>query len=175
MKKYLYGSWIVLKNYLFALVFFFIFFIGFYSKASLYSILVFLIMSMLMYNDLVRLAGVDKRRYGFVRLYEGAIYALLAITPFVLLQIITSLISIPNNVVDFTVLRGSLLKVYVAPMLFFAKLLHYSVWGFIVSWISLVLIAFLGYFSGYMGFDLYAYIRKQVGLEPKNMKPSKKR
>lgn len=173
MKKYLYGSWIVIKNYLFALIFFFIFYLGFYSKASLYSILIFLIMFLLMYNDMVKLAGKDKRKYGFVRFYDGALYALLGIIPFVILQIIISLLKINNEIIDFNVLKGSLLKVFVAPMLFAAKLLHYSVWGYALAWALLILIGFVGYFSGYKGFDLYEYIRKLFGLEPRHMKRRK--
>ena len=67
MKKYLSGSWAVIKNYLFGMIFFFIFFVGFYSKASLFSIAIFIIVISLIYFELTHYAGMDKRRYGSIR------------------------------------------------------------------------------------------------------------
>ena len=174
MKKYLSGSWIVIKNYLFALIFFYLFFVGFYSKASLYSIAIFLIMIILMYFELTHYAGVDKRRYGTIRFYDGAIYGLIAILPFVIIQIIISQLKINSEVVDFEVLRGYLVKGFIAPMLFITKLGSNHVWGYIVAWSTIVITAFLGYFSGYKGFDLNVFIRRLFGLQPKKVNTTKR-
>jgi hypothetical protein len=174
MKKYLSGSLTILKNYLFAMIFFFIFFVGFYSKASLYSIAIFIIMVMLIYFELTHYASVDKRRYGSIRLYEGAIYGLLAIVPFVIIQIIISQLNLSITGVNFDVLKENLVKGFVAPMLFIAKLGHYSIWGYIVAWSTIVITAFLGYFSGYKGFDLSAFIRQLFGLQPRKRSTTKR-
>ena len=52
-------------------------------------------------------------------------------------------------------------------MLFIANLEHYSIGGYIIAWFTIVLAAFLGYFSGYKGFDLNTFIRRLFGLQPK--------
>lgn len=185
MKKYLAGSWAVIKNYLFGLLFYFIFFIGFYKWPSPYSIAIFIIMIPLLYFELTHYEGVEKRRDGKSSPYQGAIYGLLAIVPFVILQIIISLLDIkgilsivnPNaaSVINYATLKQNLIKSFVAPMLFIAKMGGYSIWGYALAWSTIVLTAFLGYFSGYKDFDLGAVIRKTLGLQPKKKStPNKK-
>lgn len=174
MKKYLSGSWTVIKNYLFAMIFFCIFFMGFYSKASLFSIAIFIIMVLLIYSELAHLTGVDKRKYGSVKFYDGAIYALIGIAPIVIIQIVISQLNFNFETINFEVLKVNLVKGFVAPMLFIVKLAHYSLLGYILSWSTIVLIAFLGYFAGYKGFDLSEFTRKLFGLQPRQKKPTKK-
>lgn len=174
MKKYLSGGWTVIKNYLFAMIFFYIFFVGFYSKASLFSIAIFIIMVLLIYNELAHLTGVDKRKYGSVKFYDGAIYALIGIAPIVIIQIIISQLNLSFDVINFDVLKVNLVKGLVAPMLFIAKLTQYKLLGYIIAWATIVLISFLGYFAGYKGFELDAFIRKLFGLQPRTRKPNKK-
>jgi len=172
MKKYLSGSWKVIKNYLLALILFCIFFIGFYSKASIFSIFIFIIMVLLIYSELAHLTGVDKRRYGSVKFYDGALYALIGIAPFVIIQIIISQLNLSIEGLDFAVLKGNLIKGFAAPMLFIAKLGYYTIWGYIMSWSAIVLTAFLGYFAGYKGFELGTFLRKLFGLQPRKRKPT---
>jgi len=176
MKKYLSGSWAVIKNYLFGMIFFFIFIIGFYKWASLFSIAIFIIMIPLLYFELTHYEGIEKRRDGSVKPYQGAIYGLLAIAPFVILQIIISQLNIQGIVsqlnlnlpaINYVVLKQSLIKCFAAPMLFIAKLGGYSIWSYALAWSTMVLTAFLGYFSGYKEFDLGAFIRKTLGLQPR--------
>ncbi len=175
MKKYLIGSWLVIKNYIFAMIFFYIFFVGFYSRASLFSIAVFILMILLMYGELSHQAGVDKRRYGSIRLYDGAIYGLLAIVPFILIQIIISLLNLQFDVVDFEILKWNLVKGFAAPMLFIAKAGGYGFIGYAAAWATIVLAAFLGYFAGYKNFDLNAYIRQVLRLQPKQKNTNKRK
>ncbi len=171
MRRYLSGGWAVLKSYLFAMVFFYIFFIGMASRASLYSIAIFIVMISLLYFELTHHTGVDKRRYGKVRPIDGAIYGLLAIAPFVIIQIILSQLDYsflgPNF--DISILKQNLVKGFVAPMLFIAKLVggYSSVWSYISAWATIVVVAFLGYYSGYKNFDLGAFMRKLFGLQPR--------
>lgn len=174
MKKYLAGGWSVIKNYIFAMIFFYIFYAGFYSKASLFSIFIFIIMVFLIYGELAHKAGVDKRKYGQIRYYDGAIYGLVAIAPFVLIQVIISQLNLSFEMINFAVLRTNLVKAFAAPMLFIAKSVHYSVGGYALAWASIVLISFLGYFAGYKNFDLDAFIRKLFGLQPRKPKQHKK-
>ncbi|HEY5583512.1 MAG TPA: hypothetical protein VIK78_03365 [Ruminiclostridium sp.] len=175
MKKYLSGSWAVLKDYLFAMIFFYIFFVGFYSKASLFSILIFIIMCFLIYGELSHLVGVDKRKYGSVKFYDGAIYALIGIAPIVIIQIIISQLNLSSDVINFDVLKVNLVKGFVAPMLFIVKLVGYSsIWGYVLAWTTIVIASFLGYFAGYKGFDLDMFIRRLFGLQPRKKKPTKK-
>ncbi|MHB8064834.1 MAG: hypothetical protein ACYDG2_19790 [Ruminiclostridium sp.] len=174
MKKYLSGSWAIIKNYLFAMIFFYIFFVGFFSKTSLFSVAIFIIMITLIYFELTHYASVDKRRYGSIRLYEGAIYGLLAIVPFILIQIIISQLNLSISNVNFSTLRGNLVKGFVAPMLFIAKLGHYTIWGYMMAWSSIVIASFLGYFSGYKGFDLSVFFRRLFGLQPKKKSMTKR-
>jgi len=167
MKKYLSGSWMVIKNYLFAMIFFCIFFVGFYSKVSLFSIAIFIIMIMLIYSESAHYAGVDKRRYGSIRPYEGAVYGLLATVPFIVIQIIISQLNLSFEAINFDALKINLIKGFVAPMLFVAKLGKYTIWGFMMAWSTIVLFSFLGYFAGYKGFELTVIIRRFFGLQPK--------
>jgi hypothetical protein len=175
MKKYLSGSWMVLKNYIFAMIFFYIFFIGFYSKASLFSIAIFIIMIFLMYHELNHYAGVDKRKYGSIRVTDGIIYALIAILPMIVLQIIISFLNFNFEVVNFQILKWNLIKGLAAPMLFITKAGGYQIPGYIAAWSTVVLVAFLGYLSGYKGFDLNAFIRRLFGLQPKQTASNKKK
>ena len=183
MKKYLYGSLAILKYYLFVMVFFFIFIVGFYSKAGYFSIATFIILIPLIYYEMTNYVGFDKRKFGEIRPYEGAIYGLLAIAPFVIIQILILLInpqldlSFISPTIQYDTLKLTLVKVFVAPMLFIPKIAGYtSVWGYIIAWFTIVLSAFLGYFSGYKGFDLGAFTRKLFGMQPKKRgtKPRKR-
>ncbi len=168
MKKYLSGGWAVLKNYIFAMIFFYIFFIGFYSRASLFSIAIFIVMVFLIYFELTHQAGVDKRRYGGINPADGIIYGLLAIAPMVLLQIIISFLSFESTeVFDFGRLQVNLIKGFSAPMLFIARLGGYSLPGYIIAWATIVIVAALGYYSGFKNFDLSAYTRQLFGLQPR--------
>jgi hypothetical protein len=173
MKKYLYGSWTVLKNYLFAMIFFYLFIVGFYTKSGLFSVAIFIVMFLLIYNELVHLTGIDKRKFGAVRLYEGAVYGLIAVMPFAIIQIIISQLNLSIKGIDFFVLRSNLMKGFLAPMLFIARSMHYSLAGYIIAWSTIVLAAFLGYFAGCKGFDLSVFTRKLFGLQPRKRKPTK--
>ena len=157
------------------MIFFYIFFVGLYSKASLYSIAIFIIMILLIYAEMTHYAGIDKRKYGSIRPYEGVIYGLLAIVPFALIQIIISQLDLSIKGVNFDILKMNLIKGFAAPMLFIAKLGHYKIWGYILAWSTIVIVSFLGYFAGYKNFDINEYIRKLFGLQPKKKGPPKKR
>ncbi len=175
MKKYLSGSWAVLKTYLIAMLIFYIFFVGFYKRLSLYSIFVFVIMIAFLYAELHHLTGVDKRKYGSVKFYDGAIYGILAVIPFAIIQIIISFLDLSIKDVNFPVLRANLIKGLAAPMLFIEKSMGYSVIGYIVAWFTIILFSFLGYFAGYKKFDVTEYIRKMLGLQPRKPKPKRNR
>lgn len=175
MKKYLSGGWAVLKNYIFAMIFFYIFFIGFYTKASLFSILIFIVMITLIYYELVHRVGVDKRRYGVVKPIDGVIYALYAITPMILLQIVILFLDLNIPYINFEILKVNLIKGLVAPMLFIAKLGGYKLPGYIAAWGTIVLIAYLGYLSGYKDFDLNAFVRRLFGLQPRKKPTTNKK
>ncbi len=175
MKKYLSGSWAVLKTYLIAMLIFYIFFVGFYKRLSLFSIFVFVIMIAFLYAELHHLTGVDKRKYGSVKFYDGAIYGILAVIPFAIIQIIISFLDLSIKDVNFPVLRANLIKGLAAPMLFIEKSMGYSVIGYIVAWFTIILFSFLGYFAGYKKFDVTEYIRKMLGLQPRKPKPKRNR
>ncbi len=175
MKKYLSGSWAVFKNYLFSMIFFYIFFIGFYKWASLFSIVIFIVMASLVYFELTHHAGVDKRRYGLVKPTDGIIYGLIAVSPMIILQIIISSINYQSDVVNFAVLKANLIKGFTAPMLFISKLGGYQLPGYAAAWAILVILAFLGYYSGYKGFDLSEYFRRLFGLQPRKRPTTNKR
>lgn len=175
MKKYLSGGWSVIKNYLFAMIFFYIFFIGFYSKAALFSILIFIIMIPLVYGEMAHKAGVDKRKYGLARPYEGAIYGLLAVLPVIIIQLVISQLKLTIEGINFAVLQLNLIKGFSAPMLFLVKIFGYSNWwSYAISWGLLVIICFLGYFAGYKNFEISEKIRKLLGLQPRQRKPKNK-
>lgn len=175
MKKYLSGGWAVLKNYIFAMIFFYIFFVGFYSKASLFSIAIFIVMIFLIYHELAHYAGVDKRRYGKISLLDGVWYGLIAIAPIVLIQVVISFLNFEFEVVNFQILKWNLIKGFAAPMLFIAKAGGYKLAGYAAAWSTMVLVSFLGYYAGSKGFDLNAYVRKLFGLQPKQKTAHNKR
>ncbi len=175
MKKYLYGSWAVLKSYLLSMIIFYIFFLGFYKRLSLFSVFVFVIMLAFTYAELHHLTGVDKRRHGFVKYYDGAIYGILAVIPFAVIQVVISFLDLSIKGVDFPVLKLNLIKGLAAPMLFIEKSMNYSVAGYAVAWFTVILISFLGYFAGCKKFDITEYTRKLFGLQPRKQKPRRNR
>ncbi|WP_242855612.1 hypothetical protein [Ruminiclostridium josui] len=127
------------------------------------------------YAELHYLTGVDKRRYGSVKYYDGAIYGILAVVPFVIIQIIISFLDLSIEGINFMVLKANLIKGLAAPMLFISKSMHYSVVGYIIAWFTVILISFLGYYAGFKKFDITEYIRKLLGLQPRKPKPKKNR
>ncbi len=182
MKKYLHGSWTIIKYYLFVMIFYYVFIVGFYSKAAFFSIATFIVLIPLIYYEMTNYVGYDKRQFGKVRPYEGAIYGLLAIVPFVIIQLLILLIIpqidfsfISSEINDYQ-LKLTLVKVFVAPMLFIPKIAGYSsVWGYVAAWFTIILSAFLGYYSGYKGFDLGAFTRKIFGMQPKKKGTKRRR
>lgn len=181
MKKYLSGSWAIVKYYLFVMIFYYIFIIGFYSIPGYFSIATFIVLIPLIYYEMTNYVGFDKRQFGKVRPYEGAVYGLLAIAPFAIIQILLFLIvphidlSFISADIKYDVLKYTLVKVFVAPMLIVPKLVgYYSIWGYVLAWFTVILSAFLGYFSGYKGFDLGAFTRRLFGLEPKKKSTTKR-
>ncbi len=175
MKKYLYGSWAVIKSYLISMLIFYIFFLGFYKRLSLFSVFVFVIMIAFIYAELHHLTGVDKRRHGSVKYYDGLIYGILAVIPFAIIQVIISFLDLSIKGVNFQMLKANLIKGLAAPMLFIEKSMHYSVVGYSVAWFTVILISFLGYFAGYKKFDVTEYTRKLFGLQPRKPKPKRNR
>ena len=175
MKKYLYGSWAVIKSYLISMLIFYIFFLGFYKRLSLFSVFVFVIMIAFIYAELHHLTGVDKRRHGSVKYYDGLIYGILAVIPFAIIQVIISFLDLSIKGVNFPLLKANLIKGLAAPMLFIEKSMHYSVVGYSVAWFTVILISFLGYFAGYKKFDVTEYTRKLFGLQPRKPKPKRNR
>ena len=185
MKKYLSGSWVVFKNYLIAMIFFYIFYVGLYNFAAIYSVAIFIIMASLIYFELVHYAGFDKRKYGKIRPYEGAIYGLLAVLPIIIIQFIISQLNLDaiisqlnfdTSSLNLETLKVNMIKAFVAPILFVAKLFGYKyIWSYAVAWSLIVLIAFLGYYSGYKNFDLGAFMRKLFGMQPKKVSTKKNR
>lgn len=175
MKKYITGGWAVFKNYIFAMIFFYIFFIGFYSKAGLFSVLIFLVLVLLLYSEMAHRAGVDKRKYGRVQPIDGVLYGAIAVAPVIVLQLVILLLSFDLTVINFETLKFNLIKGLAAPMLFIARAGGYSVWGYAIAWAAIVLFSGLGYFAGYKGFDLNAYVRKLFGLQPRKVNTKKVR
>jgi hypothetical protein len=169
MKKYIAGSWTVLKNYLFIMLFFYLFYVGFYKKADLFSIALFIVMEMLIYYELVHYVSKDNRVFGKTSPLNGLLYGLAAVIPFVIIQIIVTNINIDLSAykIDFNRLRVSLAKGFMAPMLFIIHKGHNSLLSYAIGWGSIVLASFLGYFAGYKHFDLNLHIRKLFGLQPK--------
>ncbi len=181
MKKYLSGSWAIVKYYLFVMVFYYIFIVGFYSVPGYFSIATFIVLIPLIYYEMTNYVGFDKRQFGGIRPFEGAIYGLLAIAPFALIQILLFLIvphldlSFISADIKYDVLKYAVVKVFIAPMLFIPKLVGYSsIWGYVLAWFTVILSAFLGYFSGYKGFDLGSFTRSLFGLQPKKKSTTKK-
>ena len=173
MKKYLHGSWNVIKNYLFGMLFFYIFYIGFYGKSTLFSIGIYIIMVLLIYNEMAHYVGKDKRKFGKNTLFDGAIYGLIAIAPFTLIQIIIYFLNFDFTWIKFDVFKMTMIKGFMAPMLFIIKGLGNSILAYMAAWASLILFSFLGYFAGCKGFELSMHIRKLVGLSPKKPQPKK--
>ena len=132
-------------------------------------------MSLLIYYEMAHYAGIDKRRYGSIRPYDGAIYGLLATLPMVIIQIIISQLDLSIKGVDFATLKMNLIKGFAAPMLFIAKLGYYKIGGYALAWSTIVIVSFLGYFAGYKNFDLSEYFRKLFGLQPKKKGPPKRK
>lgn len=169
MKKYIAGSWTVLKNYLFVMLFFYLFYVGFYKYAGLFSIALFIVMEFLIYFEMVHYVSKDDRVFGKASPLNGLLYGLIAIIPFVIIQIIVININIDLSAsqIDFNVLKSSIAKGFMAPMLFIIQKGNNSLLAYIIGWGSIVLASFLGYLAGYKHFDLSMHIRKLFGLQPK--------
>ncbi len=171
----------VTTNYLLALIVFGVFFMPIITmfEANMegaifyYSVLIFLLLFYIIYSDMNRTAFKEKRPQYNINPppYKGFIYGLIGVIPLVIVEIILMSLKVPA---DFLPLQRRLYQGFAGPLYWLAKLLGNEPVYYIVSFTALILIAGLGYFTGFKEFYLTAYIRKQLEITSKKSPVKKK-
>jgi hypothetical protein len=158
----------VLMDYFIALILFVVFLMipvglakeNFYRWLSIYSFVIFILMFMLIYSDMKKIAQKEKRPQYNIKHYpfKGLIIGLVAIIPLALVEIIYPFILFDNAV--FNRIKHVILNVLLGPVYSFIKIGNSSVTAYICATAIVPLIAMLGYLAGYYSFEASILLKK---------------
>lgn len=126
----------------------------------IYSILIFLIMFSMIYNNMSDVAFREKRpQYGInPSPYKGFMYGFIGMLPILILQIPYYFIHLEEN---FATLQRRLLQGLTGPLYWLASLISEEPWAYHLVLLMIPLIAGLGYLAGHHGF----YITRKLKLD----------
>ncbi|NSW91945.1 MAG: hypothetical protein HPY74_14975 [Firmicutes bacterium] len=136
----------------------------------LYSFIIFLLMSLMLYTDLWRLAAKEKRPQYNLNPYplKGLILGLIGSLPLIIIKIIEHFITFEDEVLNrlkVSIVDGVLL----GPLYFSISLLGKTAAAYIIALLIVPLLSMLGYMLGYYGIQLGKILglKKEVVYERK--------
>ena len=177
--NYIKGGLKVFTGYLMSLLVFVIFlylFISvtkdsFYAWLPLYSFILFVLMFLIIYSDMRKLAVKERKPQYNLNPYpfKGLVLGLIGFSPLILLELVYPLLifgSEPLNRVKHLVLNTLM-----GPLYFVVRLGNGSVWAYAAASLVVPVIAMLAYLAGYYGFELMKFFgigkNKADGTAPK--------
>lgn len=178
MGHYVKGALKVLGDYGIVLLMFLFFSYPFFKHLRIYSFVIFLILAMLVYADMNRLAVKEKRPQYDLKPYpvKGLVYGLLGYLPVLVLILVYPLINVESTAINVANLKHLLLNALMGPLFFLIKLGNETMQAYIIAWFVVPVLAMLGYLAGYYGFELGSVYRKFVKANPeKSKKPDPRR
>ncbi len=169
MKQLIKGGAKILYDYAMVLILFIVFlypFIGiagenFITWLPLYSILLFLFMFFLIYNDMKTLAKKEVKPQYELNPYplKGLVYGLLSIIPISIIAFVLSQLRFEDRVVDR--LRELAIDGLLGPVYFIIAWMNNSIIGYILAILVIPVLAMLGYLAGYYGIEIMSKIFKK--------------
>jgi len=176
MMNYIKGGLKVLTGYCITLLIFGVFLSIFLSMAGdnsfkwlpVYSFVIFILMSFMMYSDMHTLAVKEKRPQYNLKPYpfKGFILGLIGFSPFILLELVYPLIrlegELPNRI------KHLALNTLLGPLYGFIKLGGSTPVAYAIAALIVPILAMLGYMSGFYGFELSKHFKKQNNVKTDN-------
>jgi amino acid transporter len=160
-KNFIKSSFKVLVNYGISLIVFGVFLYVFLSITKdnfsdwlpVYSLFIFLLMFLIVYFDMKKLAEKEKRPQYDLNPYplKGFLYGLLGFSPIILIEIVFLLIKFSDPVMDRIKELG--VKTLLGPVYFVIRFAGGGVPGYFLASVLVPVIAMLGYLAGYYGFE----------------------
>lgn len=140
------------------------------------SCVMFFIMLTMIYSDMHQMAFKEKRPQYNINpsKYKGGLYGLLGIVPIWLIQLIIVLVQVPA---EYETLHMRAFQLVSSPIYWLAKLMGNHKIDYSIALLTIIIIAFLGYWAGYLEFSLKDRLYKLIGYTPKprkRYKPKKK-
>lgn len=127
-----------------------------------YSFLFFLMMFLIIYSDLNKLAMKEKRPQYNLNPYplKGFIFGLIGFSPFILLELIYPLINLNDDVLER--IKHLALNTLLGPLYWVLRIFGSTTGAYIAVSLLVPLIAMLGYLSGHYGFKLKGLFKKDT-------------
>lgn len=167
MKELIKGSFKVTTSYM-ASVFLFSFFLiaplsmenNQYSWMSVLSFIMFMFLCSFMFAKLRKLGVYENKETTLIKAtpFKGLLYGIIGFSPFIIIELIHTLIYIPNKSFALTAFHGVVRCLY-GPMYFIIRGLNYTWYATIIAMLIVPLISFIGYIIGY--YDLSLKERKE--------------
>ncbi|UZQ85444.1 hypothetical protein ODU73_002587 [Thermoclostridium stercorarium] len=144
---------------------------NFETGITIFSVIVFLLMTAMMYSDMRDTAFREKRPQYNINPppYKGFKYGFIAVLPILLIQLVYYLVNVPAELTTF---KRRMLQAFTAPLYWLAKLISHDEWSYHVVLLIIPVIAGLGYLAGFHNF----YITKKLKIfeklkkQPQNAK-----
>ncbi|NLY18718.1 MAG: hypothetical protein GX045_07160 [Clostridiaceae bacterium] len=133
-----------------------------------FSIILFLIMSSMIYTGMIDTAIREKRPQYNINPppYKGFLYGIIGTIPIFLIQLIYYTVRVPE---EFLTLKRRVLQAFTGPLYWLARFISREVWAYHLVLLVIPVIAGLGYLAGYHEF----YILRKLGVFKKTQKNSK--
>lgn len=126
---------------------------------TIFSVLIFLLMSAMIYTDMSDMAFREKRPQYNINPspFKGFMYGVIGTVPVFLVQLVYYIVNVAD---DFLLFKRRVLQAFTAPLYWLAKLISHDEWAYHVVLLVIPVIAGLGYMAGYYGF----YVTKKLKI-----------
>ncbi|MDI9513794.1 MAG: hypothetical protein GX384_06255 [Clostridiaceae bacterium] len=128
------------------------------------SFFTFLILFYGVYNEM-RSLGVKESRPQYninPSKFKGLLYGTIGVIPILIIQLIALAIRIDE---PFEILKRRIFQLVSGPLYWLARLLGNEIYHYFASLVTIIVMAFLGYFAGYNKFYLTTWLKKTLGTK----------
>lgn len=176
MKYHLKGVLKVLGDYAILFFVFLFFSYPFLKHLKVYSFVVFLFMTMILYSDMHNLAQKEKRPQYNMKPYplKGFVLGAIGYLPLLVIILIYPFVNVDTTAVNFGNLKHVIRNAFMGPLFFFAKIGNETTQAYLLAWLIAPIITMLGYMAGLYGVEISPFIRKVLKLNPPSPKKTVK-
>lgn len=124
-----------------------------------FSVIIFLFMTVMMYTDMRDTAFREKRPQYNINPppYKGFMYGIIGALPILLVQLVYYLVSVPEELLVF---KRRVLQAFTAPLYWIARMITHDEWAYHAVLVIIPVIAGLGYLAGFYDFYIVKRIKK---------------
>ncbi|NLU52490.1 MAG: hypothetical protein GXX10_06470 [Clostridiaceae bacterium] len=129
-----------------------------------YSLVMFLVMFYLIYVEMRVMAFKEKRPQYNINPspFKGLLYGFIGIIPLIVIELVLIFVSFPE---DLLTLKKRLYQGFAGPLYWFSSLIGNEPVHYVISFVLLVVIAFLGYYAGHKDFLLVTFVYDKLGIK----------